>query len=120
MINLTAMGQLRNANNILKVDDLSIYECRSNMDINRIVCKDMDTSNNMRPDMSSLEHNNDCRIHKRHGIPLTSLVATSFSIMSLYHRLSYLVLSSSLATTRTMLKRFQMVVTALHNNEAIK
>lgn len=59
MINLTAMGQLRNANNILKVSNLGIHESRSNMDINRIVCKDMDSSNNTRPDVSSLEHNND-------------------------------------------------------------
>ena len=59
MINLTAMGQLRNANNILKVSNLGIHESRSNMDINRIVCKDMDSSNNTRPDVSSSEHNND-------------------------------------------------------------
>jgi hypothetical protein len=119
MINLTAMGQLRNANKILKVSDLGIHECRRNMDKSGRVCKDMDSSDNKRPVMSSLKHNNDCRIHERHGIPLTSLVATSLSIMSLYHRLSYFVLFPSLATTRTMLKRFQMVVTALHNNGAI-
>ena len=61
MINLTAMGQLRNANNILKVSNLGIHEFRSNIDINtsRIVCKDMDSSNNTRPDVSSSEHNND-------------------------------------------------------------
>jgi hypothetical protein len=45
-INITAMGQLRNANKILKVSDLDIHECRSNKDINRIVCKDMDSSDN--------------------------------------------------------------------------
>jgi hypothetical protein len=59
IINLTAMGQLRNANNILKVSNLGIQESKSNMDINRIVCKDMDSSNNTRPDVSSSEHNND-------------------------------------------------------------
>jgi hypothetical protein len=41
-INLTAMGQLRNGNEILKVSDLGIHEYGSNMDINGIVCEDMD------------------------------------------------------------------------------
>jgi len=41
-INLTAMGQLRNANEILKVNNLGIHEYRSNMDIYGIVCEDMD------------------------------------------------------------------------------
>jgi hypothetical protein len=48
MINLTAMGQLRNANKILKVSGLGIHEYRSNMDIYGIVCENMDLSDNKR------------------------------------------------------------------------
>ena len=59
MINLTAMGHLRNVNKILKMSDLGIHECRSNVDINGIVYKDMDSGDNKRPVMRSLEHNND-------------------------------------------------------------
>ena len=59
MTNITAMGQLRNANKILKVSNLGMCECRSKMDMNGRVCKDMDSSENKSPVMGSLEHNND-------------------------------------------------------------
>jgi CO/xanthine dehydrogenase FAD-binding subunit len=51
------MWQLRNAK-ILKVSDLGIHECRSNMNIKGIVCKDLDSSNNKRLVVGALVHNN--------------------------------------------------------------